>query len=206
MKRTMMMSVVAMLLVVAMASVATAAVYTYRPVDSDGDDDLRDLDHYKAYLWGLQPDIAPGETIVSANLYFHRIRNWNSSSNDLYLTLMDTATLGVTEYSDNQATPNYFAAPAFAPYEEIAHYEDLPSTSQDLTYNFTAAQVNLLKTYVADNNIGLGFDPDCHFYNCYVELTITTREGGGEPPIPEPAGIALFLGGLGASVLRRKRR
>jgi hypothetical protein len=44
------------------------------------------------------------------------------------------------------------------------------------TYTFTPAQLAALRSDIANgNNFALGFDPDCHFFNNGVQLTLDTR-------------------------------
>ena len=78
----------------------------------------------------------------------------------------------------------------------LVHYEDLPAQPQDITYNFSADDLTTLNDYVADGRAGLGFDPDCHFYNSGVSLNLTV--------VPEPASLALL--GIGALALIRHKR
>lgn len=184
---------------VLMAQVAAAGLYTFEPTPPD----LGDLDHYKAYEWGIEPNIPEDEVITAASLLFRSIRNWDNNDNDLYVTLLDSANVGVSIYTDNQGGGDYFAS--LGP--ELVHYEDLPNTSQDLLYDFDEAELDTLNDYVADNNFGLGIDPDCHYWNCGIKLTLETEQAPPPPPpIPEPLAGSLLLGGIGMIVARRKRR
>jgi hypothetical protein len=188
-------AVVAVLTVLAM-SPAMAGIYTYTPSDPD----LEDLTHQKSYLWGIDTsDVPDDECIIGASVFFNNIRNWNTESNDLYITLLDSAPLGVTVYYDNQYWLDSFSGLGVS----IQHYEDLSASAQDLTYNFDASELATLGSYISDDNVGLGIDPDCHFYNCGVQFQIETEPCGS--PIPEPMAGSILLGGLGVILARRRR-
>ena len=169
---------------------AQADTVSYQPTPAD----LYDLDHYRHYEWGISdPLLSSGITVTGARLSFSRIRNWDNNPNDLYVHLLDTSPVGVTVGYDGQGGGDEFAGQG----PLLVQYHNLPSYAQNLTHTFTAAQLASLNTFIADGNFGLGFDPDCHYYNCGATLTMDY--------VPEPATMSvLALGGLG--LLRRRKK
>ncbi len=79
------------------------------------------------------------------------------------------------------------------------------TTPQTLTYNFSNSELMDLVTYIgatAAHTAALGFDPDCHYWNNGITLTINTQTN---PAVPEPGTIILMATGL-AALGRRLRR
>ncbi|MDP6543712.1 MAG: PEP-CTERM sorting domain-containing protein [Phycisphaerae bacterium] len=184
-------------------AVTSNASYTLYPPDRD----LGDLNHYRNYTWGMDTpwDTSPDENneyeqVIEATLSFNQIRNWDDNPNVLYIHLLDQARRGVSVNYDGQRGGDYFDGEG----PELITYVNLPSTSQNLTYTFDQDELDTLNDYAYDGRFGLGLDPDCHFYNCGVQLDVVTEMGTG-PVVPEPATITLLLAG-GLAVIRRKRR
>lgn len=149
--------------------------------------DLGDLDHSRAYTWGLNwtpPD--PFLPIVDARLEIRNIRNWRVEPNVLYIHLLDAVSVGLRTYLDNQSG-DWFEGQGVL----LTTFTDSrTSTSQpgvNFVYIFTPSQIGVLNAYRADGRFGFGFDPDCHFYNDGVKLCLSL-----DPCVPEPATVALF--------------
>lgn len=191
--------VLSLVMLTAIMLPVSAGVYQFVPSDAD----LQDLPHEYYFSWGIAWAIPAGEQIAEAKLFINDINDWTNEANDhLYINLLDSAPLGIRRYTDNQGGGNNWAANPL-----IADYSDTNSYSVDLTYKFSdVGLISTLTNYVNnDGRFGLGFDPDCHYYNCGVKLTITT-ETKEIPPVPEPSGIAAFAVGLTslAGLLRRR--
>jgi len=175
--------------VVCMASSgALGSVYTLVPEPND----LYDLSHSYHYTWGIDRPWSETEEVTSATLSFSQIRNWREELNVLYIHLLDEAPLGVVEETDTKFFNEFYGEGT-----RLVVYINLPDEPIDLTYEFDAAEIKALNDYAPDGRFGLGFDPDCHFYNEGVELVVT---------VPEPATASLLVTGPGLMLIRRRRR
>ncbi|MFH1747017.1 MAG: PEP-CTERM sorting domain-containing protein [Planctomycetota bacterium] len=187
--KSMITTIMVVLSATCVAGADTTMVYTPDPAD------LWELDHHSVYTWGIDVPLAPGESIISAELSFSNIRNWDDNDNVLYIHQLDWAELGAVDiHDDNQYGGDYFENVYADEHTHLVTYENLPSTPQDLTYTFTADDLTVLNSYLADGRTALGLDPDCHYYNCGVQLTLQT---------PEPASLTLL--GVGALLWLRRR-
>ncbi|HZP84961.1 MAG TPA: hypothetical protein VFB21_25210 [Chthonomonadaceae bacterium] len=201
----------------ALPAPASAATLSFTPSPAD----LSDLDHHSVYTWRINGINLNGQTITGASLSFKDIRNWDSNPNVLHLHLLDTAKTGgvssfvddpngttpETDYTDDFISTRYHSDPHWLVSSGTADTflidKSFTTTPINYTYNFTSAQLQTLATYIQHgNNVALGFDPDCHFYNDGVTFQIKTAD------VPEPGAMALFVG-LGVSslhcLLRRRR-
>ncbi len=188
-KRT--LSAVAAVILLAPCVASADTILTFSPSRVD----LWDLDHSYAYGWGIDAVLPQGESVVAATLTFDNIRNWDNNPNVLYVDLLDDFAAGVTRAMDNRGG-DYFADDA-GDRIPLVTYRNLPTSPQDLVYVFTAKQIDVLNDYVADGRIGIGIDPDCHFYNDGIELCLVT---------PEPGTVALLAAGLPVVIRRRFAR
>jgi hypothetical protein len=165
---------------------------TFTPNPSD----LNDLDHTKVYRWGFDVTLPEGETVTSASLTLSSISNWDNNPNVLYIHLLDWTERGVKQSNDNEGGGDYFALAYTGTQTPLVTYQNLTTTPQTLVYSFTSGQLATLNGYLADGRVGLGFDPDCHFYNNGARLQLIT---------PEPATLALLLGAIPLTLRRRAK-
>jgi len=186
-----MKTILPFLMLVAFAVTGRATPYTYTPNPVD----LNDLDHHSAYTWRIDNINLGGATITGASLTFTNIANWDANPNILFMHLFDTAKYsGVRSFLDATGAPvpanqmaDNFASPLLASNPLIAPgtantfltSRSFTMTPTTYTYNFTAAQLVALRSYIANGaNIAFGFDPDCHFFNDGVKFTMTVPDGG----------------------------
>jgi hypothetical protein len=209
------MKLFALCCLVASAVSGFASTYTYSPTPVD----LNDLDHHMAYAWRIDGISLTNQTIVSASLTFSDIRNWNTSTNMLFVHLLDTAKgAGVTSFADspgsddqiidNFAGSKYLSNPLVNGATTANTFLGSKSfTTTPVTYKitFTGAELTALTTYINNgNNIAFGIDPDCHFFNDGITFSFTTQSQTVNQ-VPETGLTAtLFLLGLaGLAVARR---
>jgi hypothetical protein len=180
-------------------------IKTFVPSDAD----IMDLDHNYIYSWNINAGALPANyTYTSAQLTFVNIRDWTQETNKLDIHLLPnpvalpiTVSAGLSELYDAQAPTEYWDS---KPGIELNTYYNLPPTPQTLTYTFDAAELAALNLYASDGSFGIGLDPDCHFFNDKIQLTLTAAT-----PVPEP-GILAMLGlsllGFGFFIKRKKEK
>ncbi|MCK4632436.1 MAG: PEP-CTERM sorting domain-containing protein, partial [candidate division Zixibacteria bacterium] len=175
----------------------SAGIYVFEPTPYD----LGDLRHDNAWEWGL--DFSGGWYFEEVVLTFKNIRNSNDAPNILFIRLLDDVTVGTTKYWDSpDVESDYFACQGVL---IDAWTDDVPGNPSvvDLTYTFsTEGLLGHWSNFVAnDGMVGFGFDPDCHFDNDGIELTVTGA-------IPEPGTMMLFALGMvsGVAAYRKKKK
>ena len=186
-----MKAILSFLTLLVLAATSRATSYTYTPTPAD----LHDLDHHSAYTWRIDNINLGGATITGASLTFTNIANWDANPNILFIHLFDTAKYsGVHSFIDASGVPvpnnqmvDNFASPMLSSNPLIAAgtantfltSKSFTMTPTTFTYNFTAAQLVALQSYIVHGgNIAFGLDPDCHFFNDGVKFTMSVPDGG----------------------------
>ena len=192
--------------VIGLAAWANATVVTFVPPDPSSRDsnlhDMEDLDHDYYYSWGIDWSLPSGNTIQEAVLTISNIRDWTVEQNLLHIHLLPTAPSGVQRVWDGQGMSDAFDPNNQGNPPLIGRYSDPdgPATRETLVYRFSdLGLLDDLAQFLADGNFGIGFDPDCHFYNNGVTFQITVPDGGMTMML---LGSAL----IGLEGLRRKLR
>ncbi len=158
------------------------------------------------------------------------IRNWDGEVYDLWVHLLDKepgegdedvwgGLWGLHDKNSGDKTQADEFADKGGTHLVTHSYSDHPetipvgkrddsSTGKTIIYNFNSAQLADLITFAEDGIVGLGFDPDCHFWNDGISFSIFTSSSGVTNAVPEPATMLLFGTGLAglAGVARRKRK
>ena len=184
-------------------AIALASVLAIAPAQADSisftpnPSDLGDLDHHLVYTWRIDNVNVTPASITGATLTFTQIQNWDQNPNVLHLHLLDTSKYAgvhsfvddptgaapVTDFTDDFISTRYHGVSNWlvAPGTSDTFLTDKSFTLSPVTwtYTFTPAQLTALRSDIANgNNLALGLDPDCHFFNNGVLFTVTTRTNG----------------------------
>lgn len=94
------------------------------------------------------------------------------------------------------------------------HDADGPQTKENFTFSLNNILLAVLTQYITNGHtqgsnyadFGLGFDPDCHFYNDGVSFKVTTARIPPPPPVPDNGTTLALLGSalVGLAAVRRK--
>jgi hypothetical protein len=179
---------------------STKAGLVFHPTPND----LSDLPHAEYFTWGINFTLAPNEKITGAVLTFANIWDWTKESDDhLFVHLLDNPKSGSKSYVDNQGGGDNFAGKG----PLVGNWSDpIGGKPQNFNLVFDFGSLGLLDALnnfaettpgKGKANFGFGIDPDCHYYNDGVTLTITTETQTPITHVPEPATIAMLaIGGL----------
>lgn len=198
------------ILAVVFSATTLRADLTLQPYDAD----LQDLPHEYLYLWEVTPSLEQGEHLIGAQLLIDNLNDWTNEWGDrLYIRLLDDQDIdqAVANHVVSAWLPNLYrgwdnqeGSDSLAGYGTLlTTYNDRTYYPEDFTYTFTPAQVDLLANYITnDGSFGIGFDPDCHYWNSGITLSLETAPG--TPTVPVPG--ALLLAGIGTTLVGWTRR
>jgi hypothetical protein len=182
--------------------------------------DLNDLDHHDVYTWRIDNINVVPATITSATITFNNIANWDNSANVLHIHLLDTARWSgvrsfvddpnetVTDLTDDFVNARFHNQSGWlvanGTSDTFLKDKSFTTTPTNYTYTLTGSQLIALQQYIENgNDIALGFDPDCHYFNDGISFTLNFT------PVPEVAGlipISVLIAVSVALEIGRRRR
>ncbi len=202
-----MLTVLCLCAAMSSVTVLRAGELTFTPSISD----MQDLDHDYVYAWKISPVSVPvGEQITSASLTFLSIDNSMEPENNdaLYVRLLSSANITSAVQSGKlsrpypSSHPNFYrgydnetSGDALAAYgTQLTVYHDPDTSAHNYTYTFSDAALSTLAGLIStDHAFGIGFDPDCHYDNCGIQMKINTA---CTPSVPAPAPSCWWASGL----------
>jgi len=216
---------------ITLVGTSKAGSYTFQPSDADlADLDHHNAYYWGISSTTLRNDLTAGNVITSAKLTIFNIWDWRVENDILYINLLDDtkkpSSGNVTTISNENSNDSVANGNWFAPASRSGRYQGSTalttwtdpnggqSTGFNLVYQFNLTQLSLLSSYIIDptysysngtgHMFGLGFDPECHYYNQGVQLTIETET----PRVPDETVTLWMIGGSLAALgfMRRFRR
>jgi hypothetical protein len=161
-----------------------------------------------SYAWST-PSSTPDTTYGADPFVYNSTPGSDYALTKPHLTFSDAATNSLLQYGQGGSYYNVVGTPGTWT-DPRAGTNGTAETANgfNLTVNFSAANLTLLKSLLtADTNgstnpdVGLGFGPDCHYFDSGVTLTVTTAAS-----VPDSGGTLALLGVslLGLAGLRRR--
>ncbi len=186
-----------------LALVARADTFNFTPSDAD----IGDLDHHYAYTWGINWSLPTDTKITGVTLSIKNIWDWRVENDKLFIHLLDNPATGIKSILDNtndNVISDYFDGQGTLLTSWSDPYGGF-NRGFTLNYNFTAAQISTLTGYLTDGqsggsaDFGIAFDPDCHYFNDGITLSIKTEH------VPD-GGLTVLMLGVGLIALSSLRR
>ena len=164
----------------------------------------------------MSGETSTGKSITKVELTITNLWDWAVESDKLFIDLLNNPKYsGVRSLTDSVAgLHDYFptasgSGKTWTQMTQLTDWSDPQgghSTNFVLVYDFSPAEIAALTGYLTDSrtwfgstrsvDFGIGFDPDCHYYDCRIKLDISTCR----VPVPE-AGATFVLLALGILAL-----
>ena len=178
------------------------------------------LNHNRAYTWGLNLSLEVNETITGASFTLQGINNWAIEPDFLYVHLLNLDSVPEDEIKSHNDNTNgdYFNGKGihlftysdenqYPVYRSNGSIKKWENPAEDFTYNFNISNLEFLTSYLGDGIFGFGLDPDCRYYFTEIKFTVWTEMptgGGSGNEIPEPGTLVLLGSGIiGLAFFRR---
>jgi len=221
-------------IVILMGVCAAAHAGTYQFVPNPAQ--LQNLEHQYAYQWTFNwttTETITGASLHFSNItnwsependrlgvYLLQNKNTAKFLNTSWQLLGSNSYSQAYRWYDSQNTGKPFNYATWPTVKNQIMYPQIPTypadgfwrdtnganTISNIDFVFDVQDVVDLAAWSADGNWALGIDPDCHYWNSGITLTINTR-ATPQNPIPEPMSLVLGAVGMGCmSALRRLRR
>jgi hypothetical protein len=163
------------------------------------------IDGNNYYTWNVNWSVPSGNTITAATLSYNNMILTGFGNNNpgiLWSHLLNTSsgsgTTGVVTGTDNDLGTDKFASQGL-----FLGKETFPVLN--VAHNFSySLDLTTLASYASDGHFAIGIDPDCHYTDSSIVLSITY---GSLPPQGVPdAGSTVMLLGIALPLLGLFRR
>jgi hypothetical protein len=182
-------------------SAAQAATITFSPTGI-GTSPGGTMDGTYYYTWGINWSVPSGNQITAATLTYNNIELTSFGNNNpgiLWTHLLDTSsgsgTTGVTTGTDNDNGSDAFSGQGL-----LVGKQSFPTLNVATTISYSLDLPTLI-SYAADGHFAIGIDPDCHYTDSSIVLSITYS-----PQSAPDAGSTVMLLGIALPVLGLFRR
>ena len=171
-------------------SAAQAATITFSPTGI-GTSPGGTMDGTYYYTWGINWSVPTGNQITAATLTYNNIEITGFGNNDpgiLWTHLLNTSsgsgTTGVTTGTDNDNGGDAFSGQGLLVGKQL-----FPTLNVKTTIPYSLDLTTLISD-AADGHFAIGIDPDCHYTDNSIVLSITY----GPKSAPDAGSTVMLLG------------